>query len=69
MTQCFQQGCGVLYEFAPSGTENVLHTFGSNADDGLQPYGTLTKVGNALFGTTLTGGSAGGGGTVFKYVP
>jgi len=35
----------------------VLHYFGSSAQDGQNPYGSLTMAGETLFGTTLLGGS------------
>jgi uncharacterized repeat protein (TIGR03803 family) len=60
---------GSLFEISPSGsswTTKVLHSFGSNETDGINPYGglILDKSGN-LYGTTGAGG-ANGDGTVFK---
>jgi len=42
----------------------LLHSFGGAAD-GMNPYGALIAVGNALYGTTCNGGTADLG-TVFK---
>ena len=44
----------------------VLHSFSGTNDDGAGPRGTLVQVGNDFYGTTGSGGDAGGGGTVFK---
>jgi uncharacterized repeat protein (TIGR03803 family) len=60
---------GTIYSFDPStGTETVLHTFGSSSSDGRHPRTTLINVGGTLYGTTEGGGSAGNG-TVFAYTP
>jgi uncharacterized repeat protein (TIGR03803 family) len=60
---------GTVFEFSASGTEIVLHSFGSTLDDGLFPYAGLVfdKKGN-LYGTTFLGGASGGG-TVFAVTP
>ena len=61
-------GSGTLFELTPSGggwTEAVLHNFG-NGSDGVTPYaGLIIDVAGNLYGTTLSGGSYGGG-TVFR---
>ncbi|MFZ0230408.1 MAG: choice-of-anchor tandem repeat GloVer-containing protein, partial [Mycobacterium sp.] len=46
-------------------TETVLHSFGSGGD-GWFPIGDLVKDGTNYYGVTFSGGSDGGGGTVFK---
>ncbi|HEY3778806.1 MAG TPA: choice-of-anchor tandem repeat GloVer-containing protein [Rhizomicrobium sp.] len=59
-------GCGLVFKFAPDGTETVLHSF-DNDDGGFHPsVGALImdKRGN-LYGTTW-GGGANGAGTVFE---
>lgn len=68
--------CGIVFELLPEAngdwTEKVLHSFGSNDEDGNNPAGTLTfdTTGN-LYGTTISGGVPGtdcgpyGCGTVF----
>jgi len=63
-------GAGIAFELSPHGNgswnESVLTTFG---DDGGYPEGTLTfdSAGN-LYGTTLSGGTFGGG-VVFELSP
>ena len=64
---CNGYGCGTVFQLKPSGsgwTENVLYAF-QGGSDGANPYGGLIfdPSGN-LYGTTVSGGS-GGGGTVF----
>jgi uncharacterized repeat protein (TIGR03803 family) len=67
--------CGTVFELTPNSngiwTEQVLYSFtgGAGTGDGLEPYGGLIfdRTGN-LYGTTLGGGSAGGG-TVFELSP
>ena len=64
-------GEGAVYQLSPSGsgwTEQTLYTF-TDGNDGDRPAGglILDSSGN-LYGTTLFGGS-GGGGTVFELAP
>jgi uncharacterized repeat protein (TIGR03803 family) len=66
-------GCGVVYKFAPDGTETVLYNFTGGAD-GADPQASLVLDGAGnLYGTTYQGGGAGcsgvGCGTVFKVTP
>ncbi len=57
-------GCGVVFALDPNtGTETVLHVFGSGAD-GQNPSAGLINVKGTLYGTTLYGGAYGDG-TVF----
>ena len=58
-------GCGVVYQVAPGGTETVLHSFGG-ALDGWNPTANLVldAKGN-LYGTTPYGGAYGNG-SVFE---
>ena len=35
-------GCGIVFKLDPSGTETVLHRFGSNGPDGAAPDGTAS---------------------------
>jgi uncharacterized repeat protein (TIGR03803 family) len=44
----------------------VLHPFGRSAEDGTHPEADLIVVKGTLYGTTVTGGSDGGYGTVFS---
>ena len=61
-------GCGVVFEVAADGTEQLLYSFTGGAD-GANPIAglVLDKKGN-LYGTTELGGASGFG-TVFKVVP
>jgi uncharacterized repeat protein (TIGR03803 family) len=61
-------GCGIVFELAPDGTETVLHAF--TGADGANPYAGVIrdKAGN-LYGTTWEGGACDeqyGCGTAFK---
>jgi uncharacterized repeat protein (TIGR03803 family) len=64
-------GWGAVYELSPSGsnwTEQTLYDF-TGGDDGENPVGGLiTDPSGNFYGTTITGGS-GGGGTVYKLTP
>jgi uncharacterized repeat protein (TIGR03803 family) len=57
-------GYGTVYAITPSGTETVLHSFGSSSQDGKNPLAGLIEVKGAFDGTTSSGG-AHGHGTVF----
>lgn len=66
---------GTAFELRPpttrSGlwTEKMLHRF-QGSQDGVNPAAGLTFGNNGdLYGTTLTGGLSGGGGTVFRLTP
>lgn len=62
-------GCGTLFKIGISGSGyKILHTFVGT--DGSNPYfGSMTLVGNTLYGTTETGytGVYANGGVVFTY--
>ena len=59
---------GTVFEVTPSGTETILHSFGSGSD-GRNPVASLVRDPNGnLYGTTEKGGPYGGG-TVFKVTP
>jgi uncharacterized repeat protein (TIGR03803 family) len=49
-------GCGIVFSITQSGTEKVLHSFGSSGD-GVYPYAGLVNVNNTLYGTTAAGGA------------
>ena len=67
-------GCGTVFSIDPkTGTETVLHSFGSGAD-GKYPEAGLTDVNGTLYGTTDDGGGSNtncyyGCGTVFSLDP
>lgn len=59
-------GSGILFSFdLATGSETVLHAFGSIPNDGITPDAPLTDVGGAIYGTTQSGGAYGAG-AVFK---
>jgi uncharacterized repeat protein (TIGR03803 family) len=59
--------CGTIFRMTPAGTVSVLHNFGSVADDGYIPSGSLVQgTDGALYGITSNGGAFGGGGVIFK---
>lgn len=65
---CNHVGCGTVYGISTSGTEKVLHRFGSGSD-GTQPLAGLIDMKGMLYGTTWTGGEGCGGvgcGTVYR---
>jgi uncharacterized repeat protein (TIGR03803 family) len=70
---CGGYGCGTVFKFTPSGKESVLYSF-VGGTDGAGPVAGLTfdSLGN-IYGTTISGGSTGCGGsgcgTVFKLTP
>jgi uncharacterized repeat protein (TIGR03803 family) len=71
---CYGGPCGLVFKFAPDGTETVLYNF-KGGSDGDTPVGGLIadKSGN-LYGTTSGGGGVAdcdgsGCGTVFKLKP
>jgi len=70
---CNTAGCGSVFELSPGSDgkweETIIHSFPDGSEDGTDPYGglVLDKSGN-LWGTTLTGGTAGLG-TIFELSP
>ena len=62
-------GAGTAFSVDPAtGSETILHSFGSRKDDGRLPLGGLTAVSGKLYGTTDEGGSDNEG-TVFWIEP
>ncbi len=49
-------GCGTVFKVTTAGAETVLYSF-TGGSDGRNPFAGLTKVGDALYGTTFEGGS------------
>lgn len=66
-TNC-SEGCGTVYKVTPTGKLSTLHNFCSEScEDGAGPYAGLVLGSDGNFyGTTLSGGNANNGGTVFK---
>jgi uncharacterized repeat protein (TIGR03803 family) len=58
-------GCGTVFGITLKGSEWVDTVFSFNGDNGANPYGGLTAVGDTLYGTTSGGGKYSAG-TVFK---
>lgn len=56
---------GTIFSITPSGTEKVLHSFGSVNDDGVFPEAPLLDVKGTLYGATGVGGTNSAG-TVFS---
>jgi uncharacterized repeat protein (TIGR03803 family) len=57
---------GVVFSIGTDGNNfTILHNFGSSANDGRSPYGSLMLLGTTLYGTTAKGGVKGLG-TVFE---
>lgn len=55
---CGTYGAGNVFVVSPSGTETVLHAFGSNSTDGDNPESGLVQAANGNFyGTTANGGA------------
>lgn len=62
-------GCGTVFSIAPSGAYKIIHAFQYNGSDGFYPDGGLTYLNGTLYGTTESGGTGYGGGTVFSVSP
>ena len=58
-------GGGTVFSIGTSGTEQVLYSFGSTREGGLNPSAGLINVKGTLYGTTSIGGPYDGG-TVFS---
>lgn len=68
---CFDYGCGTVFEITPAGTLTTLYKFCSRAYciDGSLPVAALVQATNgSLYGTTASGG-VNGQGTVFEITP
>jgi uncharacterized repeat protein (TIGR03803 family) len=69
---CSPSGCGTVFKITPGGAFTTLYSFCSQAGcpDGNTPFAPLIEAANGnLYGTTNSGGSAIGGGTIFKITP
>jgi uncharacterized repeat protein (TIGR03803 family) len=64
-------GCGTIFDLDASGTEKIVHSFGSGSD-GVGPNSALLDLGGMLYGATYAGGSGKkcglgvGCGTIFR---
>ena len=65
-------GDGTVFEIGTDGTYNTLHSFVGGSTDGSSPNGSLTQIGNTLYGMTTQGGAGTtpqypyGQGTIFE---
>jgi uncharacterized repeat protein (TIGR03803 family) len=67
-------GCGVVFEVAPDGTETVLYAFQGGADGGQPRSALVSDAAGNFYGTTDAGGNTqclapAGCGVVFKLAP
>jgi uncharacterized repeat protein (TIGR03803 family) len=65
-----QGGDGTIFMFdTKKNVETVLHSFGSDANDGIVPWDSLIISGTTLYGMTSMGGAEnlGGNGTIFMF--
>jgi uncharacterized repeat protein (TIGR03803 family) len=61
-------GDGTIFAYnLQTGIESVLYSFGSVANDGSDPRGSLILVGDTLYGTTDNGGGSLNDGTIFSF--
>jgi uncharacterized repeat protein (TIGR03803 family) len=68
ITEVCGTGCGTVFSLDPkTGTETVLHSFGTGVD-GIGPYSGLLDVSGKLYGTTNRGGIYNEG-TIFEITP
>ena len=71
LNECFDTGCGTVFEMTSSGTLTTLYKFCSLADcaDGAILFDALVQgTDGNFYGTTWAGG-VGNGGTIFKITP
>jgi len=64
------KGSGTVFKLASDGTVTVLHSFGAQAGDGVQPAGVIADSKGRLYGATGEGGAStnctSGFGTIFR---
>ncbi len=65
------KGKGTVFAITPAGAFTALYSFQGGSSDGAKPMAALANVRGTLYGTTASGGSAGGGacsdcGTIFS---
>jgi uncharacterized repeat protein (TIGR03803 family) len=62
-------GCGTIFKVnARSGSETVLHAFGSGSDGAYPYYGLTRDASGNFYGATVAGGSFGQG-TIYQFTP
>jgi uncharacterized repeat protein (TIGR03803 family) len=54
---CFDNGCGSVFELAPDGTGTVLYAFTGGSDGGWPYAGVIADKAGNLYGTTSRGGT------------
>ncbi len=59
-------GLGTVFRISPSGAETNLYSFGSQPNDGTDPFAVLVQGSDSNFYGTTSGGGTNGAGTVFK---
>jgi uncharacterized repeat protein (TIGR03803 family) len=62
------EGCGTIFQFDPSGSYRVLHSFQGAPHDGAFPEAGMILVGGILYGTTAAGAAtpSSSSGTVYE---
>jgi len=65
---CSTSGCGTVFSMTPTGTLTTLHVF-TGGGDGSVPIGVMQATDGNLYGATLSGGTLGNTGGVFRVTP
>lgn len=65
-TTCYP-GYGTLFMITPTGTETVIYSFGSTANDGKYPVAGLLQSNGIFYGTTNSGGQYSSG-SIYSFV-
>lgn len=60
---------GQIFKMTPAGTVTVLYTFTGGTDGGTPSASPIQGADGNFYGTTISGGGAGGYGTVYKITP
>lgn len=58
---CFGSLCGTVFSITTAGKEQLVYSFGSTYEDGINPSADLIDVNGMLYGTTQYGGAFGRG--------
>jgi uncharacterized repeat protein (TIGR03803 family) len=62
-------GCGTIFKITPAGAFTVLHSFDGFSDGAFPTGGVVQGTDGNFYGTTASGGTPDGCGTVFKITP